>query len=62
MSVETLRHIFDKFFQGDASRAAPGNGLGLALCSKVIKLIGGEISVESVVGEGSAFTVSLKRK
>ena len=62
MSAETLRHIFDKFYQGDSSHSAEGNGLGLALCNKVINLVGGEIDVKSEVGEGSVFIVRLKKK
>ena len=59
ISSETGRHIFEKFYQGERSHAQEGNGLGLALVKKVIDLIGGEISVESEVGKGSAFTVTL---
>ena len=62
MNAQTLRHIFDKFYQRNSAQSVPGNGLGLALCDKVIKLIGGKITVESEVGCESAFTVKLKRK
>lgn len=60
MTEETGKHIFEKFYQGDTSRASAGNGLGLSLVKKVIELTGGEISVYSVLHHGSTFTVKLK--
>jgi signal transduction histidine kinase len=60
MDDSTMRRIFDKFYQGDASRSQEGNGLGLALALRVIELLGGQISAKSTPGEGSTFTVSLK--
>ncbi len=61
MSAETGAHIFEKFYQGDTSRATRGNGLGLPLVKRVMDIVRGEINVESALGEGSTFTVKIRR-
>ena len=59
MTKEEQEKIFDKFYQADSSRAAAGNGLGLALVQSIVKMCKGEIYVESEPDVGSKFTVVL---
>ena len=61
MDEEIQARIFEKFYQGDASHHKSGYGIGLALAHKATVLSGGTISVRSAPGEGSTFTVRLKR-
>ena len=52
--------IFDKFYQGDRSRATEGNGLGLALVKRIIELSEGSIEVENDMKKGGVcFRISL---
>ena len=59
MDEETKSNIFNKFFQGDTSHTTPGNGLGLSIVKKIVELLDGQIFVQSKLGEGSTFTISL---
>lgn len=61
MTAEVGAHIFEKFYQGDTSHSAQGNGLGLALVKRVVDIMQGEIGVESAVGVGTTFTVKIRR-
>jgi signal transduction histidine kinase/ActR/RegA family two-component response regulator len=58
-----LGRIFDEFVQVDPTlaRRQGGTGLGLAIASRLARLMGGDISVSSVVGSGSRFTLTLPR-
>ena len=59
MDDNTMKHIFDKFYQGDRSHAARGNGLGLSIVKRIVELCKGEIAVESKIGQGTTFTIKL---
>lgn len=59
MTDQTMVKIFDKFYQGDLSHGAKGNGLGLPIVKRIIDLCGGSINVKSQVGKGSTFLVYL---
>ena len=59
MNEETLRKIFDKFYQCDTSHKSEGNGLGLAIVKRIAELANAEISVISHQGEGTCFSVIL---
>ncbi|MBM7617470.1 signal transduction histidine kinase [Weissella uvarum] len=61
ISSEDAKHIFDRFYRVDKARSRKqgGNGLGLSIAQKVIEGYGGEITLESAVGEGSVFRFTL---
>jgi signal transduction histidine kinase len=58
---DDLPYIFDPFYRGKAAQSAqsPGSGLGLSLTKGMIESMGGKISVKSVPGAGSSFTLHL---
>ena len=60
--ADRVERIFDEFTQGSADTAARygGTGLGLAIARKLLALYGSSIQVESALGEGSAFSFSLR--
>lgn len=61
IAAEDIPHIFDRFYRVEKahSRAHGGTGLGLAIVKSIAEAYGGRITVESVVGQGSTFTVLL---
>jgi signal transduction histidine kinase len=56
-----LPHIWERFYQASSQRTRTSSsaGLGLALVKELIEAMGGSVSVDSVVGEGSCFTIHL---
>ena len=59
--AESLPHVFDRFYRADPARSrdSGGSGLGLSLARWIAEAHGGTIEVESAVGRGSTFTVTL---
>ncbi len=57
--ADQQERVFDKFYHTDAGSIAPGNGIGLTLARKIVRLHGGDISCRSSPGNGSVFTVTL---
>lgn len=58
----SISKIFDKFYQEDTSHGTMGNGLGLSIVQKIIKLHKGTIICESTISKGTKFTISLPIK
>lgn len=59
MDEDTAARVFDKFYQGDTSHKAEGNGLGLSIAHRAVVLCGGTIEVQSAPNCGCTFTVRL---
>jgi signal transduction histidine kinase len=64
VSQQDLPHIFDKTYRSSDPDIAkhPGTGLGLAITSEIVHLHGGQIEVQSAVGEGTQFTISIPKE
>jgi hypothetical protein len=61
IALEHLERVFDAFWQVDQrmTRKSGGTGLGLSVARQLARLLGGDVSVRSTIGEGSVFIVDL---
>ena len=62
--AKDLPFVFDRFWRGDPARThkeGAGGGLGLSIVKQLVELHGGEVHVQSVLGEGTTFTIDLPR-
>jgi two-component system phosphate regulon sensor histidine kinase PhoR len=56
---EHLPHVFERFYRGEASRAGPGTGLGLAVVKHIVEAHGGRVSAQSHPGRGTTVRLTL---
>lgn len=59
MTADVMDRVYEKFYQGDASRSSSGNGLGLTLAKRIVDLHHGTIHASSKAGAGTTFTVTI---
>ena len=61
IAPEHLPHVFERFYRADKARSQDGggSGLGLAICWEIARAHGGDVRIESTVGQGCTCTVIL---
>lgn len=59
MDAKTAAQVFDKFFQSEGEKKSKGFGLGLAICKLIAESHGGSVAVDTNLGQGSIFWISL---
>ena len=64
ISPEDAARVFDRFYRVDKARSRKqgGNGLGLSIAQKLVEGYGGHIELESAIGQGSIFRITLPIK
>lgn len=64
MRPEAISHLFEAFqrFNESSHYGVEGSGLGLSICNAYVKMMGGEIQVESTYGKGSSFRILVRQK
>jgi len=60
ISPEDIELIFKPFYRGENHHFSSGNGIGMTLAERIVKLHGGSISVSSIQGEGTVFTLAFE--
>jgi signal transduction histidine kinase len=59
MERDELSNIFDRYYRGKGAKKTAGSGLGLAIAKEIVQAHDGSITVESEVGKGTIFTITL---
>ena len=61
IAPDKLTHLFDRYFVTEQTHKKIGSGLGLSICKMIAKLHGGSIQVESTLGQGTVFRITLPK-